>query len=317
MISDSFELPPELAADWKRARRLAWGSIGFLLVAATGMALVSASSQAMKTAWVEDVLSMIPPIAFLVGGRLARRAPSEEFPYGHHRTTSLAYLVASVALTVVGALLLFEAGKTLWHREHPTVGSVELGGHSIWLGWLMLPMLIFSGIGPFILGRLKLPLADRLHDKVLHADARMNKADWLTSASALGGVIGIGLGWWWADAAAAAIISIDVLHDGIVHLRMASGDLMDRTPRTVDSRHHDPITRSLKAALESLEWVEAAEVRIREDGHVFFADAEVVPRSDDRLSERVASAAHDLRRLDWRLHELRIMPVPKLRHRLR
>lgn len=40
-----------------------------------------------------------------------------------------------------------------------------------------------------------------MHDKVLHADAKMNKADWMTAAAALVGVLGIGLGWWWAKIA--------------------------------------------------------------------------------------------------------------------
>lgn len=35
------------------------------------------------------------------------------------------------------------------------------------------------------------------------------------------GIIGIGLGFWWADAAAASIIALDVLKDGSTHVRKA------------------------------------------------------------------------------------------------
>ena len=58
----------------------------------------------------------------------------------------------------------------------------------------------------------------------------MNKADWMTGAAAIGGILGIGLGWWWADAVAAAFISLDILHDGYINLRQAVFDLMNQIP---------------------------------------------------------------------------------------
>ena len=39
----------------------------------------------------------------------------------------------------------------------------------------MIPALVYSAIPAVIIGRLKLPLARELHDKVLYADAQMNK----------------------------------------------------------------------------------------------------------------------------------------------
>jgi hypothetical protein len=49
----------------------------------------------------------------------------------------------------------------------------------VWLGWLMIAALVYSGIPPFILGRMKLPLARELHEKALQTDADINKGDWL------------------------------------------------------------------------------------------------------------------------------------------
>ena len=42
---------------------------------------------------------------------------------------------------------------------------------------------------------------------MLYADAKMNKADWLTATAAMVGVVGIGVGLWWVDAVAAIAIS--------------------------------------------------------------------------------------------------------------
>jgi divalent metal cation (Fe/Co/Zn/Cd) transporter len=148
---------------------------------------------------------------------------------------------------------------------------------------------------------------------VLHADAMMNKADWLTAAAAILGVLGIGLGWWWADALAGGVIAVDIAWDGQKHLRTALGDLMDRAPRTLDSKHHEALPRQLQEALCGLEWVEAAQVRVREDGHVFCADVRLVPREHGpELVARLGRAAEDLKRLDWRLREVLLVPVEHL-----
>ncbi|HEV7251939.1 MAG TPA: cation transporter [Mesorhizobium sp.] len=142
--------------------------------------------------------------------------------------------------------------------EHPTIGSVELFGQTIWLGWLMLAALAYSVILPVVFGRLKMGPARELHDKVLWADALMNKADWLAGLAAAVGVVGIGFGLWWADAAAALVIAADVLHDGYHHTTAAVRDLMDETPRSVDDKELDPLTSRMQAYVEGLPWVRAS-----------------------------------------------------------
>jgi cation diffusion facilitator family transporter len=311
--SEPFDLPPEKQRALTRAKRLEWVTLGYLATGITSLYLTLGNSQAMKVAWLEDMLSLIPPIAFLVGGRVSRRRPNGEYPYGYHRATTIAYLVGSVALLVMGCYLLFDSVMKLVKAEHPTIGSVELFGHTVWLGWSMLLALLWSGIPAVILGRLKLSAAEQIHNKVLHADAMMNKADWMTSGAAFLGVLGIGLGWWWADAVAAGIISLDIAHDGAKHLRAAVGDLMDRAPRTLDYKHRIELPQRIQQTLESLDWVEGARVRVREEGHVFYADVELVPRRDTPdLVKRLTRTARDLRRLDWRLREVLLVPLERL-----
>lgn len=306
------ELPAEQQRTLRRARWLEWLTIAYLVSAVGLLALVLGSSQAMKTAWAEDLLSLIPPLAFLVAARFYTREPTDRFPYGFHRIVSIAHLVAALALTVMGAYLLIEAVVKLITAEHPTIGSVELFGQSVWLGWLMLPALLWSGLPAVFLGRAKMPLAEDLHNKVLYADADMNKADWMTAFAAMVGVVGIGLGLWWADAVAAGLISLDILKDGLTNLRRAVVDLMDETPTTVRSDAPDPLRDRVAAKLRSLDWVADAEVRLREEGQVYFGEAFVVPSDATDLPEKVENALEQVRALDWRVHDLAIMPVESL-----
>ncbi|MFP2930556.1 cation diffusion facilitator family transporter [Pyxidicoccus sp. 3LG] len=311
--ADPQDLPGEKERILKRARRVEGWTLAYLASAIALTYVTMGSSQAMKATWLEDMLSLIPPISFLVGSRVAHRRPCAEYPYGYHRATTVAYLVGSVALLLMGLWLLADSGMKLITAEHPTIGTVQLFGHTVWQGWLMLLALLWTGVPSVLLGRKKLPLAEALHDKVLYADALMNKADWLTAAAAFLGVLGIGLGWWWADSVAAGVIAVDIAWDGQKHLRTALGDLMDRAPRTLDSEHHEALPRQIREALCGLEWVEAAQVRVREDGHVFYADALLVPRErGPELVSRLSHAAEDLKRLDWRLREVLLVPVDRL-----
>ena len=176
----SFYHPPDRQALLHRATRLEWITIVYLLITIGLMYLVTGSSQSMRTAWIEDMLSLVPPIAFLIATPIMRRRPNEEFPYGYHRASSVAFFVGAVALFAMGSILLIESIVKLIKAEHPTIGAIELFGRDIWLGWAMLAVLVW-GCLPVLLGRLKLPLARSLHDHVLHVDADMNKADWLTA----------------------------------------------------------------------------------------------------------------------------------------
>ncbi|MBB4638084.1 cation diffusion facilitator family transporter [Longimicrobium terrae] len=309
---DGFDPPESRERDMNRARRLEWATLAWMASIIFVMYLTMGASQAMRTAWIEDILSLVPPIAFLVASRYQGRRPTERFPYGFHRTIAIAFLCASVALAFFGVLLLFEAGTSLISREHPTIGTTVVFGRQVWLGWLMMGALLYSVVPPVILGRMKLPLAERLHDKALHADAAMNKADWMTGLAAIAGVLGIGLGWWWADALAAALISLDVLRDGWKNLTQSVRDLMDERPTEVGGSEPDPLPDRIRESLLALDWVADADVRLREEGHLLSGEAFIVPREEAGLTRRLEAAGREIQAMDWRLYDVSLVPVTSL-----
>ena len=96
-----FELPPDRAQDMRQAKKLAWVSIVYMSTVIGLMALVMGSSQAMQTAWVEDMLSLVPPIGFLIAARVRFWPHNERYPYGYHRATNIAFLMAVLAMLVM------------------------------------------------------------------------------------------------------------------------------------------------------------------------------------------------------------------------
>ena len=177
----SAQLPEEQAAALQRAVKLEWITIVCMATAVLLVALVMGSSQAMKAAWIEDMLAFIPPIAFLVATRYIRRRPTPNYPYGYNRAIASAHLVAASALLTTGAVLMFDSAMGLIAAEHPPIGTMRIFGVTMLAGWPMIAVMVYTAVGPFILGRMKQRPAELLHDRVLLADADMQKADWLTA----------------------------------------------------------------------------------------------------------------------------------------
>lgn len=286
--------PGAVSAAFRHGRQLAFWSLLWSVATIILMFAVVGGSQAMRSAWVEDCLGLLPPALFLVAERLERRAATARFPYGFHRFGSLGFFAAACALLAMGALLLGEAVVTLMTGEHPTIGSVRWFGREVWFGWPMLGVLFGVSIAPVLLGRWKLRPASLLADKILHTDAAMNVADWQTGAAGCAGLVGIALGYWWADALAAIVISLGIVLDGLRNLRIAFAELIDGAPRALERDElHDDAKRLIAAVLRR---TPGAHIRLRETGRYMRG---IIEHADSGIDyERAARSAM---RQPWRL----------------
>ncbi|MCO1339394.1 cation transporter [Kocuria polaris] len=305
------QLPEDVRGKLRRAVRLEWLTLGYLVITLTLVTLVMGNSQAMKTAWVEDMLSAIPQIAFLCALVYTRHRRNRKHPYGYHRATGVGHLVSGVTLAVVGAILAYESVSGLVKAEHPTIGTVQLLGHTIWLGWLMVAVMAAIAAPAVILGRLKAKAAGPLHNKLLYADADMAKADWTTNVASIVGVLGVGIGLWWLDYAAALVISVGILKDGIVNTRNAVLGLLDARATTYDNSKPDPMIGQIESAVEELPWVREAAARVRDMGMVFHIEVFVVPRGDVGLDQS-EEAVRRVEEVGWKAHDVVVVPVRAL-----
>ena len=269
--ADKYELPRFLRGEFTHAKKLEWITVAYLVSVGIVMYLAMQGSQAMKAAWIEDVVSLFPSIAFLVASGLFNKKANKQFPYGYHKAFTVAFIAGSVALLVLGLYVLVDSVISLLKAEHPTIGSIKLFGREIWMGWVMILALLYSFIPAMILGRKKLPFAKKLHVKVLQVDAEAQKADWMTAGAAIVGIIGIGFGLWWADAVAAIFISLSVVRDGINRTRGAMKDLMEEMPKTYDNTEIHGVVKELIELSLKEEWVKDVRLRMREHGLVFLA----------------------------------------------
>jgi cation diffusion facilitator family transporter len=307
------DLPAEQRAALRRAIRLEWVTIAVLAATVAAVYAVSGQSQAMKAAWIEDSLSFLPPIAFLVAVRVSRLPPTARFPYGRHRAVGIGHLVAGVALLAMGLFLIVDSGTSLLSGERPPLGVVEIGGRVVWTGWLMVGVMALSCVGPVILGRMKSAPAEALHDKVLYADADMNRADWKTGLATIVGVLGIGLGLWWADAVAALVVSVSIVRDGWSNLRGAVEGLADARPTRFDGTDPHPLVLEIDEVLAGVGWACDRGARVRDEGHVFHVEAFLVPAPGQEVTvERLADVRRRLAELSWKVEDVVVTAVPEV-----
>ncbi len=302
------ELPADQQQALRQAERLCAWTLLWMGLVATMMYLVMGGSQAMKTALVEDVLSLIPSAAFLVASRFRRKGVDGEYIAGRERAFDVNFLISAVALTGVGLALVYEGLHTLLTATRPVVGAVVIGGHVVWQGWLMMAALALSVMPPVILGRKKMQLARKLSLKPLHTDADVSKADWQTAAAGILGIAGIGMGWWWADAAAALAIAASILHDGTSNLRAAVRDLHDAHPQKLDRSEPDSLPARLREAIAALPWVEGCAVRLHEEG--FHLSGVVLLHNRELSTAQVGEIRELVRRVHWRLDQVDVCLAP-------
>ncbi len=303
-ISDHVVYPPSYQQTIRKAKRVEWITLAFLISVIILMVLVMGSSQAMKSTVFDEIFGLVAGTSFLIAMQYYNRKPNHRYPYGYHKSISLAFLCSSVGLLGIGLYIFIDSVLTLIKAEHATIGSYFWFNTIIWKGWIMIAVLLYSIIPAVILGKIKKPLAAKLKDRVILTDAKMNKAEWMSGSAAIAGVVGIYFGLWWADSSMAILISLDILNDGFKNIKNAVKEMMDHQPRTMEGKEKDPLIAELLQKIKKQGWIEDAELRLRECGHVFFGEVDIRTTGKAHIEQNIQKLEKDLKEWNWRIHDL-------------
>jgi cation diffusion facilitator family transporter len=181
-----------------------------VVVSAVGLALTGLIELAIalvsgSVALLGDALHNLSDVStsalVFVGFRASRKVPTERYPYGYERAEDLAGI--GVALVIWGSALVagFESVTKL--LRHGGTGHV---------GWGIAAAVGITGNQ--LVGRYKLVVGRRIRSATMVADAKHSWLDAVSSAGAMLGLSGVGLGWGWADAVAGIIVTGFICHVG-------------------------------------------------------------------------------------------------------
>lgn len=240
------------------------GIIGNILLAVAKWVIgVYANSKALIADAANSASDTAGSLAVLIGLKAAKQPPDKDHPYGHGKAESIAAIIVSVLLVLVG----FEIGKASFESFFEPIKPPKI----IAIFVVVLSMLIKEGMF-----RYNYRLAKKLNSDALMVTAYDHRSDVYASGAAL---IGIGcsifggeFGMPWlvyADPLAGIVVSIMILG-------MAWKLGKESIHNTLDHVLHDDETQHLREIVGRFPEVKKiGELHAREHGHYIVIDLKI------------------------------------------
>ncbi len=202
---------------------LRYGERGALLSLVTYMILAAlkltigiyAGSIALRADGFNNVTDIVVSIAVLIGLRVSQKPPDKDHPYGHWKAESIAALIASFIIMVVGIQVLIDAISSFYTGNYHAPDPI-----AAWVGGLGFVVMIFV----YLYNR---KLAKKINSQAIDSVAKDNLSDALVSLGATLGIIGAQFGIAWLDPVLAIIVGLIICHTAWGIFRNSSHSLTD------------------------------------------------------------------------------------------
>lgn len=195
----------ELYTNLRAGEKGAYLSIGAYLILSAVKLIFGhfGASEALKADGLNNTTDIIASIAVLIGLRISQRPPDSNHPYGHLRAETIASLVASFIMMVVGLQVLADSVINLWNPKQSVpstlTGFVALG----------------SAVVMYAVYRYNLNLAKKINSSAVKAAAYDNRSDALVSIGAAIGIFASIIGFPIIDTITALIVGIIIIKTAI------------------------------------------------------------------------------------------------------
>jgi cation diffusion facilitator family transporter len=249
------------AADAVRGIRAAQAGllVNIALVLVKLVAGIVGHAYALIADAIESTTDLFGSLVVWAGLRYTTRPANDDFPYGYGKAETLASLV--VSLMLLGAAVGIAAAA---------VGEIRTPHHLP--APFTLVVLLLVVVVKEALFRTVLRVSDQTGSRAVRADAWHHRSDALTSAAAFVGIsiaLWGGPGWESADDWAALVAAGVIAINGVLIMRPAIMDLMDRMPE-------GPHVEQIVAAARRVEGVlDTEKLRVRRVGAEYFVDLHV------------------------------------------
>lgn len=267
----------------KKGERGAWVSIAaYLLLSAFKLASgYFYHSDGLLADGFNNLTDIVASVAVLIGLRISQKPPDSDHTYGHFRAETVAALVASFIMAMVGIQVVIQAIESLFTGKE-TIPSLLSAGIAVICAVSMLAVYAYN-----------LRLAKHINNQALMAAAKDNLSDALVSIAAAVGIVGAQFGLPWLDGVAAVGV-------GLLICKTAWDIFRDSTHRLTDGFDENQLT-DLRTTIARTKGVEGIrDVKARVHGNHVLVDVviEVNPELtviegheiSDKIEERMKKA---------------------------
>jgi cation diffusion facilitator family transporter len=241
---------------------------------------IATGSLALVSAGIESSGDVIAAILTLLAVRLGGQPPDREHPYGHRRAENLAALGEAAILTGGGIFVVIEAvGRLSEGSDH--------GFDPRWYVFAVIGIALVIDISRVLVS---LRTAAEYKSAALRSNAYHFAGDMAGSFAVLLGIGAVALGFQQGDAIASLLVAAIIFTAASRLVYENARVLMDTSPLEAQAE--------AEAAIRALDEVELRQLRLRESGGHYFADATIGAAPDQalvashRIADRVEAAVH-------------------------
>ncbi len=286
-----------------QGKRVTWLGVwvNAILVAAKAAGGILGGSQALLADALHSLSDLASDAAVLFALRFSGQPADQSHPYGHGRMETAAAFFVGLILLLAGVFLLYRVAGDLWiPRPYQ-------------LNFLALPFIVLAVLLKEVLYRVTFRVGRRTANLALLANAWHHRSDAFSSIATLAGVALALLGYWRADAVAAAAVAGLVIWAGLRVGREALDVLVDAAPP-------EEMLERIRGAIKEVDGVRNVHaLRTRRVGAHLFVDVHIqvdpeltvaaghaiAHQGEESLLERVEEVS------DVNIHVEPDLPVPR------
>ncbi|MBD0381731.1 cation diffusion facilitator family transporter [Paenibacillus sedimenti] len=251
---------------FQKAEFAAWvGIVGNAILALLkGVVGFTAQSKALLADSAHSASDVAGSFAVLIGLRAAKKPPDADHPYGHGKAESIASIVVSVLLLVVGVEIGISAVKSIWQgvEEAPRAYALIAIGISLIVKEAMF--------------QYKYRLGKRLNSQALITNAWEHRSDVYSSIAALAGVFGAVLGHYFNVKMLYYLDPLAGLFVSLLVLKMGYSLVKESIHTTMDHVLHHEDAADLVSTVQTIKGVITVDdLRAREHGHYVIVDIKI------------------------------------------
>jgi len=243
----------------------AWLSIGVYVVLSCIKLVIGyyTDSRALFADGLNNATDILASIAILVGFKISKRPADEDHKYGHSRAETVASMIASFIMVLVGVEVLISSAEQFITGDTPTPDMIAAWTALLCAG-VMFAVYIFN-----------MKLSRSTGSLALKAVAVDNRSDALVSIGSFVGIIGSVVGLIWLDVVTAFIVGLIICITGWNIFKESTHRLTDGFDQDELDKYH--------AVIDTITGVETVkEIKGRMHGDHVFLD--LVIEVDPQLS---------------------------------
>jgi cation diffusion facilitator family transporter len=175
----------------------------------------TANSEALQADGLNNATDIVASVAVLIGLKYSRKPADQDHPYGHWKAESVASLIASFIMMIVGLQVLYNAIQSVFDGKTQSPDLL-----SAWTG-------VGAAIVMYLVYRYNKRLAEKINSQSLMAAAKDNLSDAWVSIGTVVGIVGAQFYLPWLDPLTAVFVGLLICKTAWNIFREASHYLTD------------------------------------------------------------------------------------------